>query len=427
MRAALVPRVRGAFDRVRDLGNKATDHHLSDEQRALDSVRSCFGLGVWFHRALSDDRTVRAFVPPEPPAEAALGVVDELRSELDRMRAELAEAQTRLSDATSREAAEARAREEAEEIVRRASEDRTEVLDIVRQLEERDEAHLAALAPPVDVDDSVSSQAAAPEPVKVAPAARERIVERAREPEPLNEIQARRLVDRMLAEAGWLIQDFGELNPLAGVGVAVQEFPLTRGRADYVLYVDGQVRDGGQILFPLDTRNGGGIMPLLTVHGDTAEGRFLPEFGGFMPVRQQRRYDLAQAALRAATDEQGDERTTPLTPEVATDDAEPFEFFSALFTGGYDYLTFTPSAGGPTETWIVHADGSWVCHTTDTGGTHRVRQGGPNRLWDRIEQLHQHWNDLGAPQRQRFGLTVTPDAHTVWLDDPSYGRTWALR
>lgn len=188
-----------------------------------------------------------------------------------------------------------------------------------------------------------------------------------------------------------------------------------------------QVRDGGQILFPLDTRNGGGIMPLLTVHGDTAEGCFLPEFGGFMPVRQQRRYDLAQAALRAVTDEQGDERATPLAPELATDDAEPFEFFSALFTGGYDYLTFTPSAGGPTETWIAHADGSWVCHTTDTGGTHRVRQGGPNRLWDRIEQLHQQWHDLGTPQRQRFGLTVTPDAHTVWLDNPSYGRTWALR
>jgi methyltransferase of ATP-grasp peptide maturase system len=188
-----------------------------------------------------------------------------------------------------------------------------------------------------------------------------------------------------------------------------------------------QTRDGGQILFPLDTRNGGGIMPLLTVHGDSAEGRFLPEFGGFMPVREQQRRDLAQAAFREVTGEQGVERATALAAEVATDDVGPFEFFGALFTGGYDYMTFTPTAGGPTETWIAHADGSWVCHTTDTQGAHRVRQGGPQRLWDRIEELQRQWNDLGAPQRQRFGLTATPDAHTVWLDAPSSGRTWTLR
>lgn len=187
-----------------------------------------------------------------------------------------------------------------------------------------------------------------------------------------------------------------------------------------------QTRDGGRILFPLDTRNGGGLMPLLTVHSDRAEGRFLPDFGGFMPVREQQRQDAALIAFHAVTDEQGDERTTALAAEIATDDAGPFEFFGALFTGGYDYLTFTPSAGGPTETWIAHADGSWVCHTTDTEGTHRVRQGGPQRLWDRIEHLHQQWNDLGAPKRQRFGLTVTPDAHTIWLDDPSLEHSWRL-
>ncbi len=223
----LVPRVRSAFDHVRDLGNRATHHHLGDEQRALDSLRSCFGLGLWFHRALSDDREVRAFVPPVPPPGAAPDMFDELRSELDRMRAELAEARTRLSEATSRETAEAEASREAEEIVRRSSVDRDEALDLVRQIDERPDT----LPPPT----------AEHELDKVAPAMRERIIERARAPEPLNEIQARRLVDQMLGEAGWLVQDLGELNPLAGVGVAVREFPLVGGRADYVLYVDGKI------------------------------------------------------------------------------------------------------------------------------------------------------------------------------------------
>lgn len=145
-----------------------------------------------------------------------------------------------------------------------------------------------------------------------------------------------------------------------------------------------------------------------------------------MPVREQQRQDAALIAFRAVADEQGDERTTTLAHEIATDDAGPFEFFGALFTGGYDYLTFTPSAGGPTETWIAHADGSWVCHTTDTEGAHRVRQGGRQRLWDRIEDLHQEWNELGRPERHRFGLTLTPDAHTIWLDDPASAHSLTL-
>jgi methyltransferase of ATP-grasp peptide maturase system len=187
-----------------------------------------------------------------------------------------------------------------------------------------------------------------------------------------------------------------------------------------------QTRDGGQILFPLDTRNGGGIMPLLTVAGDAAEGRFLPDFGGFMPVREQQRQDAALAAFQTVTEDQGDERTTALALDVVTDDAGPFEFFGALFTGGYDCLTFTPDVGGPAETWIAHADGSWVCHINATGSTYRVRQGGPQRLWDRIEDLHEEWNNLGRPARHRFGLTVTHDAHTVWLDHPGSGYTWSL-
>lgn len=72
----LVPRVRAAFDQIRKLGNKATHHHLSDEQRALDSVRSCFSLGLWFHRAVSEDREVRAFVPPEPPEDAEVAAAE---------------------------------------------------------------------------------------------------------------------------------------------------------------------------------------------------------------------------------------------------------------------------------------------------------------------------------------------------------------
>jgi type I restriction enzyme, R subunit len=55
------------------------------------------------------------------------------------------------------------------------------------------------------------------------------------------EKRARREIDRMLAECGWLVQDFGEMNIAAAPGVAVREFPLKSGFADYLLYASGRV------------------------------------------------------------------------------------------------------------------------------------------------------------------------------------------
>lgn len=55
------------------------------------------------------------------------------------------------------------------------------------------------------------------------------------------EQRARRDIDSALEAAGWHVQDREAVNPRAGRGVAVREFPLKRGHgiADYLLYVDG--------------------------------------------------------------------------------------------------------------------------------------------------------------------------------------------
>ena len=51
----------------------------------------------------------------------------------------------------------------------------------------------------------------------------------------------RREIDRQLVAAGWVVQDYGDLNTAAGIGVAVREFRLSTGFADYLLYVDGKI------------------------------------------------------------------------------------------------------------------------------------------------------------------------------------------
>ena len=58
------------------------------------------------------------------------------------------------------------------------------------------------------------------------------------------EEKARRSIDRQLKQCGWIIQDADEMNISAGLGVAIREYPLTTGEADYLLMVDDEARQG---------------------------------------------------------------------------------------------------------------------------------------------------------------------------------------
>ena len=55
---------------------------------------------------------------------------------------------------------------------------------------------------------------------------------------PTPEEKARAIIDQKLTVAGWVVQDFKQLNLGAGPGVAVREFQTASGPADYVLFVD---------------------------------------------------------------------------------------------------------------------------------------------------------------------------------------------
>ncbi len=56
------------------------------------------------------------------------------------------------------------------------------------------------------------------------------------------EAKARVEIDKMLAAAGWIVQDYARANLSAAKGVALREFVLKQphGRADYLLFVDGE-------------------------------------------------------------------------------------------------------------------------------------------------------------------------------------------
>ena len=52
------------------------------------------------------------------------------------------------------------------------------------------------------------------------------------------EERAHQNIHRLLAESGWVLQDRARMNLYAERGVAVREFPLETGEADYLLFVD---------------------------------------------------------------------------------------------------------------------------------------------------------------------------------------------
>ncbi|MEV6798592.1 DEAD/DEAH box helicase family protein [Micromonospora rifamycinica] len=224
---AVTAKVYAAFDRLRDTGNRAVHDHLGEVREALVLLRTCFELGVWYHRALTDDRSPRGFVPPTPPpAQVPVSIAEGLRAEIERYKQELAQTKLLLEGQPSLALAQAAATDAAERAVRDADARRPQAAALVASLEPAAEAAQQAF-------DSA-------QPVAVSAARREDFIARARRAshEPLNEAQTRVEIDRQLTAAGWQVQDESQLNLFAGSGVAVREVTLATGRADYLLYVN---------------------------------------------------------------------------------------------------------------------------------------------------------------------------------------------
>ena len=76
------------------------------------------------------------------------------------------------------------------------------------------------------------------------------------------EQKARQRIDQQLEQCGWVVQDYADMNISAGLGVAVREFPLKTGSADYMLYADCravgvvEAKPEGHTLTGVETQSG---------------------------------------------------------------------------------------------------------------------------------------------------------------------------
>ncbi|MED5801130.1 DEAD/DEAH box helicase family protein [Gordonia sp. Z-3] len=228
----LTAAVADAFHDIRKIGNDATHEHLFDVRAALTSLERCWQIGNLLRLALLNDQTPRSFIAPEPPTTARFGGEGNGRDVADllnRSRTELTETLTKLDSTRTAAEAEARGRRAAEAELEHARRQQAVMAETV-----------AALRAKVDglVESGRLGSAAIQTPDKAQAAD---FTHRFRRRPPLNEVQSRRNIDRQLTESGWTVQDYAAIDPTAALGVAVREFPLASGFADYLLYVDSRI------------------------------------------------------------------------------------------------------------------------------------------------------------------------------------------
>jgi methyltransferase of ATP-grasp peptide maturase system len=183
-----------------------------------------------------------------------------------------------------------------------------------------------------------------------------------------------------------------------------------------------QTRTGGVILTPWGNGYHNDALLRLTVgDGGTASGRFVGE-AAFMWVRSQR---VLLGGLKdyVHRDDEPDKARTTLDPREVFGRPDA-DFAVSTRAPECSWHRFDADDGsGEFTIWLLSTSGdgrSWASVDYEPGGPYLVEQYGPRRLWDEVEAAYRWWISERSPERERFGLTITPQRHELWLDDPRH-------
>lgn len=168
-----------------------------------------------------------------------------------------------------------------------------------------------------------------------------------------------------------------------------------------------QAADNAVIVAPI----GFGVIRATVRSRGYAEGRFLPGPALFMPRR----------APGKGPDFDGARHQSPESTRLPVADVlDRWKFPLSLALPGYSSCSWRSDDGALTGVGLWTRDGSTA--SADVNG--HVRQLGPRRLWDTVEELASLF-PAGQPAREDFGITITPSAQRVWYGTPD-GASWML-
>ncbi|MFE9421689.1 methyltransferase domain-containing protein [Kitasatospora sp. NPDC006697] len=174
-----------------------------------------------------------------------------------------------------------------------------------------------------------------------------------------------------------------------------------------------QARAGGVILAPWGTHYGhqDALVRLSVAADGTASGPFLAPVQ-FMKLRAHRLHPPRHP------DFPGDAVESSTTVRPPLGDWEAFTFVAGLMLPGVTHLVHRRE-DGVTVLWLYSlTDDSWAAVFYDEEAVWDVYQSGRRRLWGDLEAVHEWWLEQDAPEIDRFGLTVSAEQETAWLDEP---------
>lgn len=186
-----------------------------------------------------------------------------------------------------------------------------------------------------------------------------------------------------------------------------------------------QTKPGGVIVAPWGPTYGGeGVVRLVVGDDGTASGRFVGS-SAFMRMRDQRtrRRHVRDYLNGQAWPAGGAKSRTSISPEWVGD-------WHVMFALGVQVPDAFPWAemydDGSYTLWLRDtAVTSWATVDYEKGRTEfEVVQSGPRKLWGEVETAFRWWEAQDRPSFDRFGLTVTADSETVWLDEPENAVPW---
>lgn len=167
-----------------------------------------------------------------------------------------------------------------------------------------------------------------------------------------------------------------------------------------------QTRPGGQILATVCGWMYSSELARLTVDDGTAHGRLLGGQISFMLARPQ----LPPPLGMLPDLDHGEEREAVIGADVLDDWTA--RFVAQIAAPRTQRIQIPYHGGEPQHVFLDVDAGSWAAVHRD-GDRWTVRQGGPDRLWNQIEDHLARWRKDGSPDLDRFRITVTPDEQTI--------------
>lgn len=177
-----------------------------------------------------------------------------------------------------------------------------------------------------------------------------------------------------------------------------------------------QTRPGGLVITPWGTTyHSAGLLTLRVGDDGTATGRLVDNTVSFMSLRDQRT-PLVRLSGSVYEKENADVSYTDIHPaRVANDDA-PVAIGLRVPRCRWTY-SLAKNGSGEYTVWFLDPESrSWASIEYRPGAErYEVRQLGPRRLWNEVEDAYRWWVEAGSPTADQWRFTVSSEGQHVEL------------